>query len=73
MSADILAPTPAAVNPPTEPLSWYEQMCQRQWQRAAQERQAHEMTHCARCGRTLKDAESIRRGIGPECRRKGAA
>lgn len=32
--------------------------------------QVHHLGKCGRCGRTLKDAESIKLGLGPECAKK---
>lgn len=31
------------------------------------------MPHCTRCGRTLVDPASIKRGMGPECAEKSAS
>lgn len=44
----------------------------RRQERLAQQRQAERLTHCSRCGRALDNAQSILKGIGPECERKAA-
>jgi len=56
-----------------EELTDYEKRMARVWERAEQQRIAYETVHCSRCGRLLKDAESIRLGLGSECRRKSKA